>query len=110
MATKKQRTGSAIPSVEECAYAIEMALEAMDPPIEVFRGILRLIAEFAKSQGERQKGRFHTRTERVPQYSSATSRTLTFPTTAQWRRAMQPTKMSITSSARLQASVTVSGV
>lgn len=30
---------------DECARALEDALEAMDPPIDVHEGILRLIAE-----------------------------------------------------------------
>ena len=34
--------------VEECARVIERALEAMDPPIEIYTGILRLIAEFTE--------------------------------------------------------------
>lgn len=29
-----------------CARAIEAALEAMDPPLEVFEGIVKLIANF----------------------------------------------------------------
>lgn len=32
-------------NAEECAQAIESALIAMDPPLEVFDGIVRLIAE-----------------------------------------------------------------
>lgn len=52
--TKRQK--KAIPDLfvcaDECAKAIEEALEAMDPPLEVFEGILRLIAEFAQPHGE----------------------------------------------------------
>lgn len=36
----------------ECARAIECALEQMDPPIEVFIGILKLIAEFSLGYDE----------------------------------------------------------
>lgn len=32
--------------VDECVKALEVAVEAMDPPLDVFGGILRLIAEF----------------------------------------------------------------
>lgn len=51
MSTKKQKI-SAIPEVfnsaEECAQAIESALAAMNPPLEVFGGVVKLIAEFAQ--------------------------------------------------------------
>lgn len=52
MATKKQKI-SAIPrdvftSADECARAIDSALATMDPPLEVFGGVVRLIAEFAQ--------------------------------------------------------------
>lgn len=40
--------------VDECARAIESALEAMDPPIEVFSGILTLI-ELAQPYGKRMR-------------------------------------------------------
>lgn len=54
MATKKQKVtiGDVFTSVDECARAIEGALVAMNPPIEVYGGILRLIAQFAQSHGE----------------------------------------------------------
>lgn len=52
MATKQLQVSAPIRDVyvsaEECAQAIEEALEAMDPPLEVFGGILELIAEFTK--------------------------------------------------------------
>lgn len=37
---------------DECARAIERALEAMDPPIEGYAGILQLIAVFAVGDDE----------------------------------------------------------
>lgn len=37
---------------DECSRAIEAALEAMDPPIEVYGGIVRLIAELVPYGGE----------------------------------------------------------
>lgn len=37
-----------ISNADECARAIERALAAMDPPLEVFGGVLTLIAEFAQ--------------------------------------------------------------
>ena len=39
-------------SIDAGAQAIQTALEAMDPPIEVFWGVVRLIAEFAQFRGE----------------------------------------------------------
>lgn len=42
----------AIHDVDERARAIERALEAMHPPIEVYDGILLLIAEFASAADE----------------------------------------------------------
>lgn len=38
----------AVDNIGECARAIESALVAMDPPLEVFGGVLKLIAEFAQ--------------------------------------------------------------
>lgn len=35
-------------SADESVEAIEASLEAMDPPIDVYEGILKLIAEFAQ--------------------------------------------------------------
>lgn len=57
MATKKQKVSvGAVPDVftsaDECAQAIETALAAMDPPIEVYEGIIKLIAELARPYGE----------------------------------------------------------
>lgn len=39
-------------NADECARAIDAALEAMDPPIDVFEGILKLIAKFVPYGGE----------------------------------------------------------
>lgn len=36
----------AISSADECTKAIERALAAMDPPLDVYEGIVKLIAEF----------------------------------------------------------------
>lgn len=57
MATKKHKkpeaTSDDVPgSTDECVRTIEAALEAMSPPIEVYDGILRLIAEFAEPCGK----------------------------------------------------------
>lgn len=38
--------------VDECSRAIEAALAAMDPPMEAYEGILKLIAEFAQPHRE----------------------------------------------------------
>lgn len=40
--------------VDERVRAIDNALGAMDPPLEVFGGVLKLIAEFAAPYGEFQ--------------------------------------------------------
>lgn len=37
---------------DECARAIDAALQAMNPPIEVHEGILTLIAKYAKPYGK----------------------------------------------------------
>lgn len=51
--TTKQKIGAVAPSrVVVRTRAIEAALDAMDPTLEVFTGILRLIAEFAEPHGE----------------------------------------------------------
>lgn len=57
MATKRQKVtmpADVLNNADECARAIEAALEAMDPPIgdNIHAGILRLIAEFAEPHGE----------------------------------------------------------
>lgn len=55
MTTAKQETvviPDAFISPDECARYIEAALEALDPPLDVFGGILILIAEFAQPHGE----------------------------------------------------------
>lgn len=36
---------NAVRNADECVKALERALEAMNPPLEVFGGILKLIAE-----------------------------------------------------------------
>lgn len=46
--------------VDECARLIEEALASMDPPIDVYSGILKLIAEFAQPHGECQWQRSET--------------------------------------------------
>lgn len=61
--TKEQKV--AIPdvfnSIQDCARAIEAALEAMDPPIgdDIHTGVLQLIAEFALPHGEWEPDRPH---------------------------------------------------
>lgn len=42
---KRKKTG--ISNIDEYAKVLENALEAMDPPLDIHCGILRLIAEFA---------------------------------------------------------------
>lgn len=39
-------------NANECAQAIESALTTMDPPLEVYEGIVRLIAEFVSYGGK----------------------------------------------------------
>lgn len=46
---RDERSLSPLSDVDQCARAIEKALEAMDPPIEVYAGIVRLIAEMASA-------------------------------------------------------------
>lgn len=40
-------TFDAIRNADDCARALEMAIQVMDPPLEVYNGILRRIADFA---------------------------------------------------------------
>ena len=53
---EKAKTTGAIPdaftSVDECARALEDALAAMDPPIDVYEGILKFIGELAQPYGK----------------------------------------------------------
>lgn len=42
----------AIRDADVCAQVIESALAVMDPPLEVFEGVLKLIAEYAQPYGE----------------------------------------------------------
>lgn len=35
-----------VPNADECVRALEQATQAMEPPLDVFEGILSLIAEF----------------------------------------------------------------
>lgn len=37
---------NAIRNTDDCVQALERAMGAMNPPLEVFEGILQLIAEF----------------------------------------------------------------
>lgn len=46
-AAKVAETFDVICNADECATAIERATRAMDPPLEVYEGILQLIAVFA---------------------------------------------------------------
>lgn len=53
-ASMSRVTGRVVCNVDECARALEQALEAMKPPLDVFAGILRLIGGFV-SYGERNQ-------------------------------------------------------
>lgn len=48
LASKKRKIAIAhvIRDADECARFLEEALEALDPPIEVHRGILRVISDY----------------------------------------------------------------
>lgn len=48
--------------VDECAAVMERVLEEAYPSLEIFAGIIRLIAEFSKSYGERIAPRAKSRT------------------------------------------------
>lgn len=44
-----------IHAAEECVGAMESALDAMDPPIDVYECVLKLIAEFVEPYSGKHK-------------------------------------------------------
>lgn len=46
MEMSRAMSSDAVRNADDCVRALERALESMQPPVEVFAGILRLIAEY----------------------------------------------------------------